>query len=237
MMVSQKLKELLIPILLCMYIPNIISLSARFLLYNMVQEKNNKMKETLKLMSLSTYSYGLSYFLFQSIFAILSGMIITFPIFNDRNFFGPIDTHKKSFELTVCTILLYVSAIPFTMTLSTFFSDEKVANNIGSLLIVVPVLLLLQLLQTQSSTRLLIYPLLLLPVTSAGVLFIEIAKSSMIPASMQVFKTFVPVWVAWTFLILATPIWYALYIYFEQIIPQQYGHRRHCCFCLQRNKK
>ena len=73
-------------------------------------------------------------------------MIITFPVFNDANFFGPLDTHRKSVELTVCTILLYVSAIPFTMALSTFFSDEKVANNIGSLFIIVPVLLLLQLL-------------------------------------------------------------------------------------------
>lgn len=188
-------------------------------------------------MSLSTYSYGLSYFLFQSIFAVLSGVIITFPIFNDADFFGPLDTHKKSIELTVCTILLYLSSIPFTMALSTFFSDEKVANNIGSLLIIVPVLLLLQLLQTQSSTRALIYPLLLLPVTSAGILFIEIGKSPMIPPQMQVFKTYVPALVAWAFLVMALPLWYALYLYFDQIIPHQYGHRRHCCFCLQRKQK
>ena len=91
-MMAQKLKELYVPIILCIYIPNIISLSARFTLSNMVQEKEKKIRETLKLMSLSIDSYALSYFIFQAIFAVLSGLIITLPIFNDVAFFGEDDT-------------------------------------------------------------------------------------------------------------------------------------------------
>lgn len=163
---------------------------------------------------------------------------MTGPVFNEPRFFGTVDTYSKSMQLTMATILLYVSSIPFTMSLSTLFSDEKVANNIGGLMIIVPVIILLQLLQTSSWTRILLYPMMLNPVTSACVLFIGIGRSSLVPAQFQVFSVdYISPSVAWAFLVAATPLWYACYIYLDQVMPDKYGIRRPCCFCLKNKRR
>jgi hypothetical protein len=41
---------------------------SRFVIQGLVEERQNKMKETLALMSLSPFSYAVSYILFQGIF-------------------------------------------------------------------------------------------------------------------------------------------------------------------------
>jgi hypothetical protein len=45
-------------------IPNVTNINARFILQTMVEDRENKVRETLKLMSLSRNSYGLSYLIF-----------------------------------------------------------------------------------------------------------------------------------------------------------------------------
>ena len=52
----------------------------------MVEDKEKKVRETLRLMSLSRFSYGVSIFLFQSIFAFLQGVILAFGLFNNEIF-------------------------------------------------------------------------------------------------------------------------------------------------------
>lgn len=94
-------------------------------------------------MSLSTYSYGLSFLLFSSVFAISSGFLMIMPIYGDTLFFGKDDAVNKSLMIMVATIILFLANITFCMALSTFFSDSKVANSIGSLYLVVPVIILL----------------------------------------------------------------------------------------------
>lgn len=46
-------RDIILPFLLCVYVPNLTALSARFILQTMVEDKQTKMRETLKLMSLS----------------------------------------------------------------------------------------------------------------------------------------------------------------------------------------
>jgi hypothetical protein len=57
----------------------------------MVMDKTNKMRETLRLMSLNQVSYGMSYMIFQTLFAIISGVIISLFAFGKENIF-PEDT-------------------------------------------------------------------------------------------------------------------------------------------------
>lgn len=52
------------PILMAIIIPSIFSVGQRFILQSMVEDKMNKMRESLRLMSLSRFSYTLSIFLF-----------------------------------------------------------------------------------------------------------------------------------------------------------------------------
>jgi hypothetical protein len=58
-------------------IPISFSLAGRHLLNECVVDKQTKMKEALKIMSLKTEAYGLSYFLSQGVFALFTSFIIT----------------------------------------------------------------------------------------------------------------------------------------------------------------
>jgi len=58
------------PFMMAIYIPQISALSARFIMQSMVQEKETKVRESLKIMSLSSRGYILSYFYLNGIFAI-----------------------------------------------------------------------------------------------------------------------------------------------------------------------
>jgi hypothetical protein len=72
----------------------------------MVEDKQTKMRETLRLMSLSQLSYGLSYLIFQGFFAILSGSIVGYFLRGNQNVF-PDDTEARSVQFVYCAILLY----------------------------------------------------------------------------------------------------------------------------------
>lgn len=54
------------------------STACRFILMQMVIDKETKMRETLKIMSMKTSAYGLSYFLSQLIFTVLITVLLSF---------------------------------------------------------------------------------------------------------------------------------------------------------------
>ena len=66
------------------------------------------MRETLRLMSLSQLSYGLSYLIFQGFFAIISGLIVGLFLHGNTNVF-PVDTESRSNQFIYCAILLYMA--------------------------------------------------------------------------------------------------------------------------------
>ena len=49
----------------------------------MVEDKANKMRETLRLMSLSRSAYAGSYFIMQAIFALINGVVIGGVLFGN----------------------------------------------------------------------------------------------------------------------------------------------------------
>ncbi len=57
-------RTVMIPALFCTQFPNVIIMGAVFTLTTMVTEKNQKIKDTLKIMSLSRFSYAISFLLF-----------------------------------------------------------------------------------------------------------------------------------------------------------------------------
>jgi hypothetical protein len=42
--------------------------------------------------------------------------------------------------------------------------------------------------------------------------------------------------VAWASLVLVTPFYVGLYMYLDAIMPNVYGIRQSCCFCLKKKK-
>mmetsp|Transcript_41163 Transcript_41163/g.62589 ORF Transcript_41163/g.62589 Transcript_41163/m.62589 type:complete len:181 (-) Transcript_41163:2888-3430(-) len=131
--VQQQMKDFgyaFMPLMMCIYVPNLSAISSRFLIQSMVEDKQNKMRETLRIMSLSQFSYGLSFFLFQAIFAFLGGFIFAAFVFNNDNLF-PNDPMNSSIQFAIVIMLHNLAQIPFSMSISTLFNDSKVAAYVG----------------------------------------------------------------------------------------------------------
>ena len=52
------------PLLMAIYVPFMVMIGGKFILQNMVEEKENRMRETLRIMGLTPLSYGGSFMLF-----------------------------------------------------------------------------------------------------------------------------------------------------------------------------
>jgi hypothetical protein len=95
----------------------------------MVEDKANKMRETLRLMSLSRVAYGGSYFCVQAGFAHINGIVIGGVLFGNEGIWTADSIGGKqwqSIQYMMACILMCLGYIGFTMSLSTLFTDPKV---------------------------------------------------------------------------------------------------------------
>lgn len=79
-------------------------------------------------MSVSTFSYSLSYLLFQGILATMQAIIICTGFFVQADRWFETDTGPKCVLLLLTFILLFISFIPTAMALSTIFNDSRVGQ-------------------------------------------------------------------------------------------------------------
>lgn len=95
------------------------------------------MRETLRLMSLSRLNYTMSIYLIQIIFGVFDSLVVGLGLYGNKAVF-PVDPYKDCFTLAAALIVYCIAQIPYAMALSTLFSDIKMANQIGGLLLVFP---------------------------------------------------------------------------------------------------
>lgn len=90
------------------------------------------MRETLKIMSMNTNSYMMSYFLTQMVMVILGAMAVAwgFKI-------GGMD-HELVLRVFSCILMFGLALISLSMTLSTFFRDSKLAPQVGMTILMLP---------------------------------------------------------------------------------------------------
>lgn len=103
-------------------IPISFSNSCRYILSQAVIEKETKMKESLKIMSLKTPAYGLSFFLSQAVFSTFTSIIIT-ATFVYMNFV-PV---AYMFQFFIVTFMFGLALISYSLVVTTFFSDSKLS--------------------------------------------------------------------------------------------------------------
>ena len=107
------------------------------ILQQIVEEKQSKMRETLRMMSLTSFNYSLSFFVTLSISAILAGAIFGIGLLGSDDVF-PDHGYTGSIMFGLSVILYGLGQIPFLMSISTFFSDSKLANQIGGMIMLIP---------------------------------------------------------------------------------------------------
>jgi len=101
-------KSVIMPFLMALYIPQISALNARFIMQSMVMEKSTKIRESLKLMSLTSRSYVMSYVYLNGIISVIQGIIIIAWVFGNEAFFLT-DVTSRSIQLMIVVILLLLA--------------------------------------------------------------------------------------------------------------------------------
>ena len=191
------------------------------------------MRETLRILSMKTSAYGLSFFFTQAIFAFFTSIFISLTFlligfFQGKGFFAFI-------AFWIAVLVYGLSTIFMSMGLSTLFRDSKIASQIGSLVLIVP-LAVYQLLLSNAeygNNRSLYnydylyigYPLPFVPMS------VIITDAIALPLGDQ------SLLLAWLALLVSLPVYYFIYVYLDQVLPNTYGISKGCCFCLRRNKR
>jgi hypothetical protein len=127
-------------------IPICFAMACRYILSQVVYEKEMKMKETMKIMSLRTLPYGMTFFISQTFFTILASVMITIAFYIKKMFVG-----DKIMPFYFTVLLFGMAITSFSLTLTAFFSDSKLSTQIGSLVILIPMAVFLALYQNHQN--------------------------------------------------------------------------------------
>jgi hypothetical protein len=124
------------------------------------------------------------------------------------------------------------------MAVSTFFSDPKIGQTMAQIVQVVPLILILMVLQVDSTTKWLVYPLFIFPITPSVCLLMKLSQNTDPRfADVQIFDlNYVNEPVCWVLIFLVIPLWFYFYLYLDAVLPSEYGINMHPCFCLMRNR-
>lgn len=116
--------------------------------------------------------------------------------------------------------------ILFSLCLSTIFSDSKISTQVGSLILLAPLAIFISLFNIDWANPVYLYYGYMLPFFPAVIL-----TGACLGINLGLNLT-----IAWVALIVSLPVYYAFYIYLDQIIPDTFGIAKSCCFCLKRSR-
>jgi hypothetical protein len=139
-------------------------------------------------------------------------------------------------------VILYLSYIPFTMTLSTFFTDSKVANYVGGLIMIIPIIIFLQFLILNSNAKYCIYLFYLIPIFPSCGIFVKLTSISEealgwdLPDNVLLDTDFISAPVSWLCLVICIPFWFGVYLYLDNVMPNTYGVQKPHCYCLKKRE-
>ena len=187
------------------------------------------------MMSLSQFSYAISYIIFQGIFQVIGSTIMAGFLIYNESVWGPVDTLSRSLQFWCCSLLFCCGQIPYAMAISSFFKDPKVANTIGGLLIILPIAFFLQLASVNDGSKYVMYLLFWLPIIPTCSILVKISGGIAIPGVPSFFNIdFIPIELCWFFMVLNMFIWLFIYFYLDNVLPSEYGIQKHPCFCFRK---
>jgi len=161
-------------------------------------------------------------------------LIVGFGNIGNLTFF-PYENTTNSLLFGVSFLGYGLGMVGFCMALSTFFSDPKVANQIGGLILLIPQMIFLFLTTTDSNSKYILYALFWIPVTPACVVWCALVTNPLSTFNL-VDTSWIPMPVAWTALFLNVPLWVIIYQYLEKVVPSEFGIAQHPCFCFRKTK-
>lgn len=129
-----------------------------------------------------------------------------------------------------CGILFGMAINCYALAWTTIFSDSKLSSQIGALAIILPMAVVMALYQNHVQAIQYFYWLPHFPM-------ILILGRYFNPCPYFYYMDEVSIGLAWAFLVINIPLYFFLYMYLDQIIPNTYGIAKSCCFCLRKKPK
>ena len=205
------------------------------------------MKETLAIMSLGRFSYMMANIATEFCFTAFSSLVFFYgymipmwvvPVYEDSVLF-----QKYPWVLLLAMSLNGFSLVSLSLLISSFLRDSKVASQIGMFVVYLPCSIFLALFITVTILSLdvksgnlddywgtTVFQVgYVLPHFSFGIVFLEFLTKG--GATLLGYN----VALAWISLVLQTPLYLLLHVYFDAIIPNNFGISQKCCFCLKRS--
>ena len=125
------------------------------------------------------------------------------------------------------------------MALSTFFTDAKVANYVGSLLLNFPLWIFINIIQMSGAGRNILYFMNWFPVVPVCSILTRLPRppSNLVPTALLTVNTdWVIEPVEWLFLIGNIPFWFVIYLYLDNVMPNTYGVQKPFLYFLGEKK-
>jgi hypothetical protein len=158
------------------------------------------MRETLRIMSMKSGAYGLSYFLTQVIITIFTAIVLSI-VFSIKSFIPS----GEGFVLFIILLLQGISMLFMSMIITTLFRDSKLSVQMGSLILTLPFILFVCLYNIDPLNPWRVYLCYFLPHFPSTVLITSLVSEDSllsVPAS-------------WVTLVIISPTYYALYWYLD----------------------
>ncbi|EDV27708.1 uncharacterized protein TRIADDRAFT_53677 [Trichoplax adhaerens] len=198
-----------------------------FLLVGLVTEKEKKIKEGMKMMGLRTSAFWLSWFLTYTLTILISTIVVTIIAV-----VASLYRASNPFIIFLLLFLYGLSIVTFSFMLTPFFNKATVAGAVGSL-------------STVAFTAL-YFPVTLLPtppfakwilsLLSPVALALSLSQATALETTTGAqFSTLgvgeFPIGGGILMLIFDTVLYLFLAIYFDSILPKEYGQQYHPLFC------
>eukprot|EP00357_Protocruzia_adherens_P003607 CAMPEP_0115001878 /NCGR_PEP_ID=MMETSP0216-20121206/17669_1 /TAXON_ID=223996 /ORGANISM="Protocruzia adherens, Strain Boccale" /LENGTH=312 /DNA_ID=CAMNT_0002367359 /DNA_START=150 /DNA_END=1084 /DNA_ORIENTATION=+ len=204
--------------LVAIYLPFCFLQYFRSLLYHLVEEKTERIKEFLKILGQRNSVYVLGWIISESIYGLLLALIISFMLCAGQVY------SFSLFGWSLLIIWLYTfSGIQFGFCVSSFFDEPKIASQGGSFLFIIPLALYYAIPHIDiHALKILIclfpQPALIQGISGLTSLIQGISGLTSPPPSGILDKGTI-CWV----LAMDAVIYFILSIYLSQVIPNQYG--------------
>ena len=208
--------------------PVIFQQSTNYVANTMVKDRETKMKESLKIMGLEPWLYGLSILFQRSIWNIVPSFFVTLflGLFNK-------DVYNTGVYVQIFFMLFFfgLGSCAFTMFVQNFFKDSKLVVMVLPFMFFIPTGVAMTIMlgpiltydQNDWIQYLYFLPNFPFTVILVNVLGVDLAVEPFTASTAG----------AWVFLILQAPVWFLIHLYVEAIKKDAYGVARGYCFCLK----
>ncbi|KAI4494625.1 hypothetical protein M0804_000826 [Polistes exclamans] len=186
-----------------------------YLLILIVGEKENKIKEGMKIMGLKDSVFWISWFIIYSIFVLLLSAVAVILLFTLQMF-----QHTHFLPIFLLVVLYSFSVIMFAFMITPFFDKSRTAGVLGNFAVTILSLMYFIQVFVDDSSSISFWLALVLDLLGEGVNFDNLWSGPGMPFGGSLIMMTLDIF-----------LYASIAYYLDSVIPSEYGTKRHPWFC------